>query len=201
VLLYDIGNTNIKCYDNGQISVVDRFDTKERFYYINVNPNMNKKLKKFNNGINLAPYFKQSSHYKGIGIDRVASSYTVDDGVIVDAGSAITVDVKADGHHEGGFILPGIGAYKESFANISSSLVFDIDENIDLKVLPNSTNDALNFALFKSIYLMISDVSKDKNIYFCGGDGELLSKFFKNSIYKKDLLFNGMIKVIKEMEC
>lgn len=197
MLLYDIGNTNIKCYKDGQITYVDDFDEENPFYYINVNP----KMKDFKNGIDLEPYFKLKTNYKGMGVDRRAVCYGVDDGVIVDVGSAVTVDVMSSGVHQGGFILPGIGAYKESFASISSNLIFDVDENIDLDNLPQNTHEALNFALFNSIYLTIKEVSKDKNIYFCGGDGEMISRFFKKGKYQKDLVFLGMKKVIKEMGC
>ena len=196
MLLYDVGNTNIKCYKDGKTTIVKEFDETEPFYYINVNP----KIKDFKKGIDLAPYFKLKTNYKGMGIDRVAVCYAIDDGVVVDAGSAVTVDVMSDGVHKGGFIMPGIRAYKESFANISSALKFEIDETIDIKKLPQNTHQALNFATFKSIYLMINDYAKDKRIYFCGGDGQLFNRYFKNSIYKKDLVFDGMKKVIKEME-
>lgn len=194
MLLYDCGNTNIKCYDNGKVTYVDAFNAIKPFYYINVNPN----LKHFKNGIDLAPYFKLDTDYKGMGIDRVAGCYSIKDGVIVDAGSAITVDIMEDGSHKGGFIMPGISAYKDSFANISAALIFDIDKNIDLEKLPLNTNEALNFATFKSIYLMIKKVSKNRKIYFCGGDGKLISSFFENSEYRKDLVFEGMKKVIME---
>jgi type III pantothenate kinase len=76
-----------------------------------------------------------------------------------------------------------------------------VDENIDIKKLPKNSDEALNFAIFNSIYLMIKDVSKDKKLYFTGGDGKMLSKNFKRSVYKKDLVFTGMKRVIKEMGC
>ena len=42
------------------------------------------------------------------------------------------------------------------------------------------------FALLKSIILPIKrEICKNKNIIFTGGDGEFLSQFFENSIYKK----------------
>jgi len=197
MLLYDVGNTNIKCYDNGKIAIVDDFDEKRNFYYISVNS----KIKDFKNGIDLAPYFKLKTNYKGMGTDRVSACYSIDDGVVVDAGSAITVDVMSRGKHQGGFILPGIGAYKESFATISSALIFDIDNSLNFKKLPQNTNEALNFAIFKSIYLMIKELSDAKKIYFCGGDALMISRFFKESEYKKDLVFDGMKRVIKEIGC
>jgi type III pantothenate kinase len=195
MLLYDVGNTNIKCYKDGKVTIVDDF-SDEPFYYISVNP----KIKEFKKGINLAPYFKLKTNYKGLGVDRVAVCYAVNDGVVVDAGSAVTVDVMSKGVHKGGFIMVGINGYKESFANISTALKFDLDETIDIEKLPQSTHQALNFATFKSLYLMIKEVSDGKKLYFCGGDGKFVSRYFKDSIYKKDLVFEGMKKVIKEME-
>ncbi len=197
MLLYDVGNSNIKCYDNGSIEIVDSFDKRREFYYISVN----REIKEYKNGINLEPYFNLQSSYIGLGVDRVAACYGIDDGVIVDVGSAITVDVMDMNRHKGGFILPGIGAYKKSLFNISKVLDFDIDSRVDFKKLPLNTQDALNFGLFKSIFLMIKDISKGKKIYFCGGDGKIVSRFFKNSIYKEDLVFIGMKRAIKEMKC
>ncbi len=201
MLLYDIGNSSIKCYNNGKISRVDSFDEKKCFYYINVNAKMAETLKALKHAKNLEPYFQLKTNYQGMGIDRIACCYAITDGVIVDAGSAITVDIMGKGRHKGGFILPGMRAYKESFATISSALIFDTNEAIDLKALPQNTTDALSFALFKSSYLMVKDVSDKKQIYFTGGDGKILSKFFKNSVYQEDLIFEGMKKVIKEVKC
>ncbi len=197
MVLYDSGNTNIKRYEDGRVTYVDDFDVHESFYYVNVNP----KIKDFKNGIDLAPYFKFQTDYKGMGIDRIAACYSIEDGVIVDAGSAITVDIMTSGFHSGGFIMPGIGAYKESFANISTALIFNIDKDINLKILPQNTHEALNFATFKAPYLMIKEVAIKKKIYFCGGDGIFFSHFFKNSVYEKNLVFEGMKKVIKEKLC
>jgi type III pantothenate kinase len=197
MLLYDVGNTNIKCYKDGELTIVDEFDDKEPFYYISVNPN----IKEYKHGVDLAPYFQLRTNYKGMGIDRVAACYAIEDGVIVDAGSAITVDIMEEGVHQGGFIMVGINAYKESFANISTALKFEIDKTIDIEKLPQNTHQALNFATFKSVYLMIKDIAKGKTIYFCGGDGKFFSRYFKESIYKRDLVFDGMKKVIKEKLC
>jgi len=195
MLLYDVGNTNIKCYKDGKVTIVEQF-SDEPFYYISVNS----KIKDFKNGIDLAPYFKLKTNYKGMGVDRVAVCLAIEEGVIVDAGSAVTVDIMRGGVHEGGFIMVGINAYKESFANISTALKFDLDKSIDINNLPQSTHEALNFATFKSLYLMIKEVSKDKKLYFCGGDGAMLSRYFKGSVYKKDLVFLGMKKVIKDRQ-
>ena len=46
---------------------------------------------------------KFETSYEGLGIDRLACSFQ-DNCVIVDAGSAITVDIMEEGIHKGGFI-------------------------------------------------------------------------------------------------
>jgi type III pantothenate kinase len=53
----------------------------------------------------------------------------------------------------------------------------------------------------KSIILPIKEVSENKKIIFTGGDGKLLSKYFENSTYKKDLIFENMKRIIDANDC
>jgi type III pantothenate kinase len=203
--LFDIGNTNIKYFKDG---VVESFKAEEsfeflddKFYYINVNSSMKKRVQSYKNGINLEDKIEFKTSYKGMGIDRKVVCKALNDGVIVDAGSAITVDVMDNSVHKGGFISLGLYSFRQSFANISDKLLYEVDAKIDLDKLPQNTSEALNYAALQSIVLMIKNVSKDKKIYFCGGDGKILSSFFENSTYKKDLIFDGMKEIIKESGC
>jgi type III pantothenate kinase len=136
-----------------------------------------------------------------LGVDRKVLCSYIDDGVIVDAGSAITIDVMEKGEHKGGYILLGIKSFFESYENISLALKVQRDESIMIDTLPQNTSQAINSAVIKSIVLMIKDVSKDKKIYFCGGDGKMLSNYFEDAIYKKDLIFDAMKKIIKDSRC
>ena len=202
VKLVDIGNTNAKIYHNCKIEVIkaSEFALKEKFFYICVNKSVNELLKNDKNAINLENYIELKTNYKGLGIDRKLLCSYIDDGVIVDAGSAITVDVMSKGKHLGGYILPGVTAFFNSYKSISSFL--DAKRvDIDLKNLPQNTQEAINYGVFKSIVLMIKDISKDKKIYFCGGDGRDLSKYFDNSIFKDDLIFEAMKKIVREKVC
>jgi type III pantothenate kinase len=45
---------------------------------------------------------------------------------------------------------------------------------------------------------MLEDTCKDKTIYFTGGDGKFFSKFFKNSIHDRSLIFRSMLEVIEK---
>ncbi len=201
MLLLDIGNTNIKLFDGKEVL---RFDAvpknlpRERFCYINVNPKMADALSQNRFGTDLAPMFRFKTAYSGLGIDRVAACYTVKRGVVVDAGSAITVDIMNASQHKGGFILPGICSYKDSFANISSRLICDLESEISLDSLPQNTNDALLYAALKSIVLMIDYHAAGAPVYVTGGDGRRICRYLDNAHYDENLIFKGMQKVIKE---
>ncbi len=203
MLLLDIGNTNVKYFDGKntkRISLDSYTFPDEEFYYINVNPTLEDSLLNLTQSRNVSKMFRFSTHYKGIGIDRVAACYSVDDGVVVDAGSAVTVDLMECGKHQGGFIMPGFSAYKDSFANISSKLMYDLEKEITLDSLPLNTADALLYATLKSIVLMIKDCAKDMPIYITGGDGKRLCNYLPKAVYDENLVFKGMQKAIDERE-
>ncbi len=198
--MVDIGHTNAKIWHNGKIERVqlDRFEPpKEPYYFICVNPSLLSRLQADPNGTNLAEMISLKSNYQGLGIDRQVVCKAIDEGVIVDAGSAVTVDVMESGLHQGGTILPGLEAFRQTFANISPNLIFDLDASVDLMRLPQSTHEALNFATFGSLKAVIENIRGDKKLYFCGGDGALLASLFEEAIVKEDLLFKGMLKVIR----
>ncbi len=198
--LVDFGNTNAKIYHEGNITTikVEDFDfSLKDYYYINVNESIKDKLK----GINLEDKFTINSNYKGLGVDRKALCYYIDDGVIVDAGSAITVDVLRDGVHEGGFIYPGIGSLYDLYKDISPRLEIKRETNKKSFFLPQNTTSAVEFGIYFPLITTIKEISKDYKIYFCGGDGKELSKYFENATYSEDLIFKAMEKIIKENTC
>ncbi|WP_458701109.1 type III pantothenate kinase [Sulfurospirillum sp. 1307] len=208
MILCDIGNSNVDFFNDGKIwsLSVDEFETfvpQEKIYFINVNPRFEDKLQKDRKFIDIRSYFSFDTIYQGIGIDRIAACYTIKDGIIVDAGSAITVDVMNNSVHLGGYILPGINAYEKCYASISTLLAKKINPNTIIDALPQRTDDAVSYGAIKSILLMLKDTCKDKQVYFTGGDGQFFSKFFKKSIYDRALVFRGMKKVIEEkgLEC
>jgi len=197
MLLFDIGNSNTKRYKNGKTDIAD-LPINERFYYICVNEKLRKSIPK--SGIDISSWFKFKSSYQNPGIDRIAACYTIKEGIVVDAGSAITVDIMENGTHKGGFILPGLASYQKCYATISPVLDKKLNKNISLDKLPQNTTDAVSFGVFASLKSLIENISGKKRIYLTGGDGELLKNFIKNSVFKKELVFEGMIKAIKERD-
>lgn len=202
MILCDIGNTNATFFDGKKIwnLSIDEFNTyepKEKIYYINVNEKATQKLSNplF---INIEPYIKLNSTYIGLGVDRAAACYAINNGLIVDAGSAITLDLMANGCHIGGFIMPGITTTLSSLKNISPRLDIPLNSQVDLECLPQRTQDAISYGVIKPIVNLINDFASGKSIYFTGGDGEFLSRFFSQSLYDRMLIFRGMQRAINE---
>ncbi len=198
MILCDIGNTHFHINKDGLT-----FDEKEcslkneKIYFISVNDKKTKELLKKNpNSINLEKYINFNTSYKGLGIDRIMACYSIEDGVIIDAGSAITIDIMAGRIHLGGYILPGIMALQKSYAQISNKLdTFTM--KIETNILPSNTTEAVSYGAIGMIISFIEKISKNNPLYFTGGDGAYLAKFF-DAIYLKDLVFQGMKKTIKE---
>ncbi|AJC92049.1 pantothenate kinase, type III [Campylobacter subantarcticus LMG 24377] len=203
MLLCDIGNTtasflNEQKFYSMSIEQFLQYEPAQKVFYINVNPNLEQRLEQNPLFINLAPCFNFDTIYENLGVDRVAACYTIEDGVVVDAGSAITVDIISNSIHLGGFILPGVESYKKSFSSISSRLKYELNTQINFDAFPQRTVDALSYGVFKSIYLLIKDSAYGKKLYFTGGDGQFLANFFDYAIYDKFLIFRGMKKAVCE---
>lgn len=199
--LIDIGNTTACVYKNNhtQRIIIPDFNInnyKEKVFYISVNT----KFKDFpSNFINLEPYFKLNTSYIGLGVDRIASCYYIKSGIIVDAGSAITVDKMEDGKHLGGFILPGIQAYLNAYYNISPRLKHELNTNINLQSLPNTTKDAISYGILTSVINSIKSYAKNDVIYLTGGDSKILEKYLNDVIIETNLIFKGMQKLINDL--
>ena len=196
MILVDIGNTNFHIYENGKIYNLKKPKKfNKKVYYISVNKSKEKEFLLLNpEAVNLKDYVEFKSSYKNLGIDRIMACKTVENGVVVDAGSAITIDVMRDGVHQGGIITLGLFAFRVAFVKISEVLKVKY-KDIDLSKLPQNTNEALVYGSVGSVIGLIKQFSGP--YYFTGGDGEFLAKFV-DGIYIKDLVFRGMIKTIKE---
>ena len=196
MVLVDIGNTNYHILENEKIyNLKEPKKFNNKIYYISVNKEKEKEFLKLNpNAINLKYYVDFKSSYKNLGIDRIMACISIDNGVVVDAGSAITIDVMKNKVHQGGIILPGLFAFREAFVKISKVLKVEY-KKIDLEKIPQNTNEAL---IYGSVGAIINLIKKfEPPYYFSGGDGKFLSEFI-DGIYIKDLVFRGMKKVIKE---
>ena len=206
MLLCDIGNSYAHFFDGKRVwresldQFIDRY-CDEKIYFINVNQSLKDRLKDIKNWINLEEYIEFKTTYKGLGVDRKVLCLAIKDGVGVDAGSAITVDLMVKKEHKGGFILPGFKAYEDAFKEISSILDKGIDFSVNLNSLPKNTKEAISYGVIKSIVCLINDIAKGKKIFLTGGDGKKLLPFLENAKYDEKLIFYGMKKIIKDRLC
>ncbi|MEA2018895.1 MAG: type III pantothenate kinase [Campylobacterota bacterium] len=216
MVLCDIGNTTFHFKTKNRdfkIGVNDSlkslFSKDKKIYFISVNVKATKKLlKQYPNAINIDNIINFKTLYQGMGIDRKIVCSSIKNGIIIDIGSAITVDIMKNKKHKGGFIFPGIEAYKRIYPNISKKLSFQFSNNINLDKIPLNTNDAINYAVINAIIAPIQNIYKQYGLplYFTGGDSKVLLKYFKykDVKYKKNLIFKSMLKIInskKENRC
>ena len=203
MLLCDIGNSFFHFFYKGRVwreepNALSRKNEDYRIYYISVNArNERKLLESHSNCQNIANLINLDTIYQGLGIDRKAACFGIENGIIIDAGSAITIDIIQERVHLGGYILPGIESYRKLFANIEV-LNVELNLGVSLESIPQNTRDAVSYGCLKSIVLSINSIARDNFIYFTGGDGKFLSRFFPNSLYDGTLIFQGMKKAIEE---
>lgn len=206
MILCDIGNTTFHFLVNEKHEKyfldddLPKFD--ETIYFVSVNEKASKKLKSsYTKCIDLEGFINFETNYQGMGLDRKIACVGLKDGIIVDAGSAITVDIMKKSLHLGGIILPGLENLRTLYKDISPVLEYEINTKVNLDKIPLCTQDAISYSILKSIILPIKELAKDEAIVFTGGDGEFLSRFFENSTYKKDLIFDNMKGIIDANNC
>ena len=205
VLLADIGNSNFHIYDGVKVEHLSyeeaiRKYSNERLCYISVKQQLDSSIEEIATWKNISSQMKLEGAYETMGVDRQALCHSHDDGVFVDAGSAITVDVMENGTYMGGFIYPGLKAMIDTYSAISPALETQLNETISMQCLPTTTKDGISYGIIASIKALIDKHSDGKKLYFTGGDGELLSTFFKEATYDDMLVFDGMRPVIKETQ-
>ncbi|MDQ1263749.1 MAG: type pantothenate kinase [Campylobacterota bacterium] len=203
MLLCDIGNTSYHFLDGKTeykkyATLFDPSSLHERVYYICVNPQLKNRLRDLKNWIDLSLYTDFSKYYKTIGVDRVAACEAIEDGLIIDAGSAITVDIVKDGVYGGGFIYPGVRAMSQAYKNISSALDYSFNFELDLDKMPKNSQDAISYGYLKTLYSEV--VSHNMNIYLTGGFAKEFAKIFKDAKVDEMLIFKGMQKIIKKAD-
>ena len=202
VLLADIGNSHFHIYDGTKIEHLSyeeaiRKYSNERLCYISVKQQLDSTIEEIDSWKNISSQMKLEGAYDTMGVDRQALCLSHDDGVFVDAGSAITVDVMDHGTYMGGFIFPGLKVMIDTYSTISPALETKLNETISLERLPTTTKDGISYGIIASIKALIDKHSDGKKLYFTGGDGKLLSTFFEEAIYDEMLVFDGMRKALK----
>ena len=203
MLLCDIGNTSYHFLDGNKsykesISAFDPSSIKENVYYISVNSSIQKVLDSLDNWKDLKSYVDMKNYYETMGIDRIFACEAIKNGVIVDAGSAITVDVVKNGVFDGGFIYPGVNAMSKTYEKISPALAYSFNFELDLDKMPKNSQDAISYGYLKTLYAEV--MAKDEDIFLTGGDADKFAPIFKSAKIDENLIFSGMKKIIKKAD-
>jgi len=201
MLLCDIGNTSYHFYneDKNYKENVHTFkpqSLQEKVYFISVNANVSQLLQGLDNWIDLSRFIDKSSYYDTMGIDRIVALETVRNAVVIDAGSAITVDVIRDGIFEGGFIYPGINAMQMCYKNISPALAYAFNLEVNLDTLPKNSQDAISYGFLKTFSLEV--LSHKLPIILTGGDGKAFQTLFDTASLDETLIFKGMQQIVHQ---
>ncbi len=204
MLLCDVGNTSYHFYDleNDFKEDVKSFDPstiEDEVYFICVHPTLKKRLRALPNWEDLEEKIDKTPFYDTMGIDRIVACHAITDGVIVDAGSAITVDVLKGGVFQGGFIYPGLKAFQNSYATISKALRYDFNTQVDTTKLPKNTQDAISYGFFAPLLKEIR--SYDMETILTGGDAAILHRYLPDAKVDRHLLFRGMLFVLGRELC
>ena len=116
--------------------------------------------------------------------------------LVIDAGSAVTFDViDAKGMHQGGLIMPGIRALRESFAKFSTN-----DESINTSELKNSTEGAWQSGTHAMLVSAVNSQIHNFELKYpggvitiCGGIVKEIIKEFPQSVKTFDnLVLDGL---------
>ncbi|MHA7927485.1 MAG: type III pantothenate kinase [Marinobacter sp.] len=118
--------------------------------------------------------------------------------VVVDAGSAVTVDyVDSRGRHLGGYILPGLQMMLRSLRTDAARIWFDPDQGLATDP-GRSTGECVNHGLAwlsgAMVERVIADVCKHSlsDVLVTGGDANRLIGLGLSGVHRPDLVLSGL---------
>ncbi len=130
------------------------------------------------------------------------------DCIVIDAGSAITVDMlRADGRHLGGAILPGFNTSNDSFRRIFSHIDFDHPEIAETAAPGCSTEAAIQIdyahhsidRLPALVNRWISLLDPNIDLLLAGGDAPRVQQLLdQKARIVPDLVFRGMQRLVQQ---
>ena len=130
-----------------------------------------------------------------------ARDITHSDFMVIDAGSALTIDVvNSSGKHQGGYIVPGLGMMKQSLGLNTAQVQVEISEEYPSLSLGNSTASCVTAGLHLSAVKFIEAVVEQEleqkpeyEIFITGGDAVLLKHFLSiKCVIIPDLVLRGL---------
>ncbi|WP_201353575.1 type III pantothenate kinase [Hydrogenimonas urashimensis] len=207
MILCDIGNSRMHLYDGCRVEHLSHAEglaryARQRVFFISVNESVRRKIGRLGlPWIDLSEKHLLKTAYKGLGIDREAACLGIEEGVVIDAGSAVTVDLMEEGRHLGGWIWPGLERMLGAYRSISDKLDVTLNPDVSLERLPLDTRDAVSFAMLGSIAALVAKHAKAKRVVVTGGDAAVIARTIPGAVIDETIVFKGMKKMIKDSEC
>ena len=200
MMLCDIGNTTYHFFDGKthtkeSVKSFDPSTIQEQIFFISVNQEVSKRVSELSNWIDLSWHVDRTRYYETMGIDRIMACEVFENALIIDAGSAVTVDVVKEGVFQGGYIYPGIHAMRECYAKISPALGYSFNYELDLDIMPKNSQDAISYGYLKTLQREV--ISHAMPIVLTGGDAKIFAKIFPHAMLHETVVFEGMKKTIQ----
>ena len=148
-----------------------------------------------------------------LGVDRwmtllAAREMLPGDCVVIDAGSAITLDLlRADGQHLGGAILPGLNTSIEHFRRIFKTIDFDHPAIAETLQPGCSTEAAIHIDYARNAIEMLPELMnrwnpllvEDATVLLAGGDAQRVQHVLEQaSRIVPDLVFRGIHQLARQ---
>jgi type III pantothenate kinase len=198
MILADVGNRHVHIYENGSVLHLEIDDALEAFgerivYYICVSPEAGGRIVRESYWKDVSERIGLPGSYPGMGVDRMALCLSRGDGLYIDAGSAVTVDLVKGGEYRGGALFPGLYRWERCLGSVSTVLEREADWDVDPDELPKGTEKQLSYGIMASIVHTVRSVRGDLPLYVTGGDGRRVAGWFAGARWEEGLVFEGML--------
>lgn len=123
--------------------------------------------------------------------------------ILIDAGTAFTLDVVKEGVHQGGYILPGIlMAQNALYGNTDRVQRYQEQQvdNVD-HVLGNNTLQCVEYGVLNQLLAIVRQVQQDFSglpLILTGGDSSQLAPFLGDCEVDAELVLKGLFVIGKE---
>lgn len=116
---------------------------------------------------------------------------------VVDCGSAITIDYLDDrGHHQGGYILPGMRSLHQALLGNTARVFVDRPHQEFCPRPGTSTSEAVaqggDFIFDAIARRLAEELEPDRPLFITGGDGELFVRRVGRGEWLPDLVLDGL---------
>ena len=210
-----------KKYLKQKLKIINKYNGKvEKILFSSVVPKTYKFIKSFLEkklfvkckelkSINLKTLLKIKVNKKQVGSDRIANAIAVykknKNFIVIDFGTATTLDVITHNIYLGGVIAPGVKLSLETLIS-RATLIPKVNLSKIKKVIGNNTKSAVKSGFYwgysgliiSMIKLIIKQTSKSFDIILTGG----LAHLYKDTLNRKvkidkDLTIKGLIRILK----